>query len=218
MNSTPAPKAGEPREAPAAGADERLAHAYKQIVSADEQLARLSEQVARMERNAGRARSAGVGLKSAAGRRPLAVIGLALASCIIVAALTWQWSLGGGPVAEPSPTQLALAVSLPPENPPRETRAINGRNPLGGAKVANLSPAAALDFGLDLFSKGVVVVDVADNSYAAAQGFQTGDIIRSVNGADINRVDDLTRALNAGNRWNIAMERGGRRLVLSFAD
>jgi serine protease Do len=113
---------------------------------------------------------------------------------------------------------VTATVALPPENPPRETRAINGRNPLGGAKVANLSPAAALDFGLDLFSKGVVVVDVADNSYAAAQGFQTGDIIRSVNGADINRVDDLARALNAGNRWNIAMERGGRRIVLSFAD
>jgi serine protease Do len=109
-------------------------------------------------------------------------------------------------------------VALPPENPPRDTQTINGRNPLGGAKVANLSPAAALDFGLDQFSKGVVVVEVADNSYAAAQGFQTGDIIRSVNGADINRVGDLARALNAGNRWNIAMERGGRRLVLDFAD
>jgi hypothetical protein len=121
MNSTPGPKAAEPRDASIAGTDERLAHAYKQIVSADEQLARLSEQVARMERNAGRARSAGVGWKSARGRRPLgALFGLALASCFIVAALVWQWSIGGaaGPVADASPPQLALAASLPPENPP----------------------------------------------------------------------------------------------------
>ena len=106
---------------------------------------------------------------------------------------------------------------LPPENPPRDTQTINGRNPLGGAKVENLSPAAALDMGLDLFTKGVVIVDVADNGYAAAQGFQTGDVIRAVNGVDINRVGDLTRALNAGGRWNIVMERGGRRMSVSFS-
>jgi serine protease Do len=113
---------------------------------------------------------------------------------------------------------VTVTLALPPENPPRDTQTIGGRNPLGGAKVANLSPAAALDMGLDLFAKGVVVVDVAGNGYAAAQGFQAGDIIRAVNGVDINRVGDLTRALNAGGRWNIVMERGGRRVALSFSD
>jgi hypothetical protein len=139
MNSTPGPKAAEARDASIAGADERLAHAYKQIVSADEQLARLSEQVARMERNAGRARSAGVGWKSARGRRPLgALFGLALASCFIVAALVWQWSIGGaaGPVADASPPQLALAASLPPENPPLPVEPAPSAVQLAAAEVA----------------------------------------------------------------------------------
>jgi len=116
-----------------------------------------------------------------------------------------------------SARDVTVTVALPPETPPRETQAVGGRNPLGGAKIANLSPAAALDLGLDLFSKGVAIVSVDDSSYAAAQGFQTGDIIRSVNGAEITKVGDLTRALNAASRWNVVLERGGRRATLSFA-
>ena len=116
-----------------------------------------------------------------------------------------------------SARDVTVTVALPPETPPRETQAVGGRNPLGGAKIANLSPAAALDLGLDLFSKGVALVSVDDSSYAAAQGFQTGDIIRSVNGAEITKVGDLTRTLNAASRWNVVLERGGRRATLSFA-
>jgi serine protease Do len=112
---------------------------------------------------------------------------------------------------------VGVTLALPPESPAREARTIGGRNPLGGARVENLSPAAALDLGVDLFARGVAIADIEDNGLAAAQGFQTGDIIRSVNGADINRVGDLTRALEAANRWNIVMERGGRRVSLSFA-
>jgi serine protease Do len=111
---------------------------------------------------------------------------------------------------------VTATVALPPENPPREAQTVGGRNPLGGARVINLSPAAALDLSLDLFSKGVAIAAVEDNSYAAAQGFQTGDIIRSVNGAEVNRVGDLTRMLNAARSWNIVLERGGRRAQLSF--
>jgi serine protease Do len=111
---------------------------------------------------------------------------------------------------------VTVTLSLPPETPSRDTQLIAGRNPLGGARVANLSPAAALDLGLDLFTKGVAIIAVDDNGYATAQGFQSGDIIRSVNGADINRVGDLTRALSAAHNWNIVMERGGRRVAMSF--
>ena len=115
MNSTPGPKPAEPHEGLVARADERLVHAHEEIKRADEQLARLSEQVARMERNA--ARAPGVGPRTP-GRRTLRVL-LPLAACIVVAALVWQSSLGGGakPVVTPSAPQL-VTPSLPPENPP----------------------------------------------------------------------------------------------------
>ena len=112
---------------------------------------------------------------------------------------------------------VSVTLALPPETPPRETQLVAGRNPLGGARIANLSPAAALDLGLDLFAKGVAIIAVDDNGYASAQGFRTGDIIRSVNGVDINRVGDLTLALSAARNWNIVMERGGRRVAMAIA-
>ena len=111
--------------------------------------------------------------------------------------------------------EVNVTLSLPPENPPREAQTISGHNPLSGAKVENLSPAAALDLQLDLLVQGVAVVSVSGNSLAAGQGFQPGDIVRNVNGSNISKVGDLTRALNAANRWELVIERGGRRVALA---
>jgi C-terminal processing protease CtpA/Prc len=108
-----------------------------------------------------------------------------------------------------------VSLALPPENPPRDAQTLSGRNPLGGAKVENLSPAAALDLQMDLLAKGVVVVSVDSNSFAGTQGFRAGDIIRNVNGVNITRADDLARALNGVSHWDMVIERGGRRLTLS---
>jgi serine protease Do len=107
-----------------------------------------------------------------------------------------------------------VTLALPPENPPRDIQTVAGRNPLGGAKVENLSPAAALDLQMDLMAKGVVIVSINDNSFAAGQGFRPGDIVRDVNGVTISRVSDLARPLAAGH-WDMVIERGGRKLSLS---
>jgi hypothetical protein len=145
MNSTPTPKAIEPRNALIALADEQLAHAYEQIARADGELARLSEELAKMERDAARPPSAGPGPQLPPGRPALravgqmerdaarppsaglgptraalrALVGLALAACIVVAALVLQSSYGGG--AKPVVARWAQLVSTPsspPENAP----------------------------------------------------------------------------------------------------
>ncbi len=108
-----------------------------------------------------------------------------------------------------------MALALPPENPPREAATIAGRNPLGGARVENLSPAAALDLQMDLLAHGVAIVSVNPNSYSGNYGFQPGDIVRSVNGTAINRVGDLSRALDHANHWDLVIERGTRKMTLS---
>ena len=81
----------------------------------------------------------------------------------------------------------------------------------------NVASYLALDLGIDLFAKGVAVSEVADNSLAAAQGFRPGDIIRAINGTDVSRTGELVRALNAATRWQVTLERGGRRITASFA-
>ena len=68
---------------------------------------------------------------------------------------------------------------------------------------------------MDLLAKGVVIIAVNPNSYSGNYGFQPGDIVRSVNGVSINRVGELSRALNGANHWDMVIERGGRKLTLS---
>jgi serine protease Do len=113
---------------------------------------------------------------------------------------------------------VAVTLVLPPENPPRQLAAIGGHNPLTGAKIENLSPAVATDFSLALTAKGVVVVEVSDGSIAAGQGFQPGDIVRSVNGTAIGSVGQLQGALaGAGGHWDMVIDRGGQSMRLSVS-
>ena len=120
-----------------------------------------------------------------------------------------------GPRGNMTGRDVSVKLALPPENPPREAATITGRNPLTGARVENLSPATALELQTDMMAKGVAIVSVDANSFAAQQGFQPGDIVRSVNRAAINRVGELTRGLNATQHWDLVIERGGQRLSLS---
>jgi Do/DeqQ family serine protease len=113
---------------------------------------------------------------------------------------------------------VAATLALPPENPPRQLAAIGGHNPLTGAKVENLSPAVATDFSLALTAKGVVAVEVSDGSIAAGQGFQPGDIVRSVNGAAIGSVGQLQGALAGATSWDMVVDRGGQRLTLHVGE
>src|SRR4051812_8531467 len=110
---------------------------------------------------------------------------------------------------------VSVTLALPPENPPKEITTIAGRNPLTGARVENLSPAAATELQMDVMARGVAIIAVNPNAIAANYGFQPGDIIRSINGGAINRTGDLVRALNGANQWDMVLERGGRRLTLS---
>jgi len=110
---------------------------------------------------------------------------------------------------------VTVTAALPPENPPRETATIAGRNPLTGARVLNVSPAVATELQMDVMAKGVAIVSVSPTGIAANYGFQPGDIVRNVNGANITRVGELVRALNSTNQWDLVIERGGRKLSLS---
>ena len=112
-------------------------------------------------------------------------------------------------------SDVSVALALPPENPPRQLMAIGGRNPLTGARVENLSPATAGELQLPLMAKGVVIVSVAAGTPSGGYGFQPGDIVRGVNGQAISGTDDLQRALNGTNHWDLVVDRSGQRLTLS---
>ena len=106
---------------------------------------------------------------------------------------------------------LQLALQPPPEDPPRELTKLEGRNPLAGATVLNLSPAVADELRLDFDAAGVVISHVEPYSLAARFGFERGDIVRAVNGDAITSVGDLRRALaQDAYRWQLVIGRGGQ--------
>jgi Do/DeqQ family serine protease len=106
---------------------------------------------------------------------------------------------------------LPVALTPPPETPPRETTKLGGDFPLGGAVVANLSPAVAEELGLNSFLTGVVVTHVAPNSPAARLGVKPGDVIAKVNGTDMKSVEDLRAIIRRQpTTWRLSFRRGDR--------
>jgi Do/DeqQ family serine protease len=112
---------------------------------------------------------------------------------------------------------VTVTLTAPPETMPRAATVIAGRNPLTGAKIENLSPAVALDLNMDAGATGVVVTAVAQGSLAANYGFQPGDIIRALNGAELHSVAELASGLAAAQgHWALVVDRGGNRMSLTI--
>ncbi len=110
-----------------------------------------------------------------------------------------------------------VALRTAPERPRAEV-VIRSRTPLGGAKVANLSPALADEMGLDNTDSGVVIVGIDGGSYAERFNFRRGDIIVSINGERIDDTRELARVANVpANRWRMVVRRGGRNISVEFS-
>jgi Do/DeqQ family serine protease len=107
--------------------------------------------------------------------------------------------------------KVTIALVAAVEDPPRDTRELKGRQPLAGAKVANLSPAVAEELGIEDEESGVVVLDVAQNTPAAQFGFKRGDILVGVNDNKVTSVKDLAAALERSpSGWRLSFEREGK--------
>jgi Do/DeqQ family serine protease len=99
--------------------------------------------------------------------------------------------------------------------------AVDGRNPLAGAELVQLSPAFNDENGIDPFTRGVVVIDVGRRSAADYFGFQAGDLLVALDDEPITTIDDAKRVLEDADgaaRWPVEIERRGDRFsrVLSL--
>ena len=110
-------------------------------------------------------------------------------------------------------TVLEITPARAPEGASATELSIGGRNPFAGAKIAALSPRLAQRLGLRSETKGVAMVGIAPNSPAADFGFRPRDIVREVNGEEINTAEELKQVAEAGSRWwRFTVERDGRLL------
>jgi serine protease Do len=111
---------------------------------------------------------------------------------------------------------LSVALTAPPEVPPRDATRLDGNQPFSGVTVANLNPALDAELGLDDGDTGVIVRQVAPGSIAAELGVEPGDIVLSVNDAEIDSVATLQRAVRTQAPWHIAIRRQGQRLAFTI--
>jgi serine protease Do len=108
-----------------------------------------------------------------------------------------------------------LPLRRAPEQPARHETLVEGRNPLNGAVVANLSPALAEELGIDTLLQGVIITKIRRGSVAQANRLRPGDRLLQVNGAPVAAVADLMRRLEAATAdWQIVLQRGEQTLNL----
>ncbi|MAY87142.1 MAG: serine protease [Pseudooceanicola sp.] len=112
-------------------------------------------------------------------------------------------------------SEIEVAMIAAPDTPPAEETALDETTPLPGLNVARANPATIARFGLPLTLTGVLVTD--PGPYGARVGLRTGDVIASINGAEVEAPGDVARILAASGR-GVRMEvlRGGQRIGLRF--
>jgi serine protease Do len=76
-----------------------------------------------------------------------------------------------------------------------------------GVRVQTLTPELAQRARVDEGTKGVVVMDVAQDSPAATAGIEPGDVIVEMNRQAINTVDDYKKALSRLKKGGTALLR-----------
>jgi Do/DeqQ family serine protease len=107
-----------------------------------------------------------------------------------------------------------------PEKPPRRLTLLQGRHPLSGVTVANLSPALADELGLDdLMARGVIVTQVEPRSYANRVRLSRGDIFHEVNSRPIISVIQLQEILaRERSPWRLSIRRDQEILTVFIRD
>jgi serine protease Do len=92
---------------------------------------------------------------------------------------------------------LEVPLMAPPEKPLRDRSLLDGRQPLSGATVVNMSPAVADELGLIEWKDGVAVLEVTPGSYAG-RFLRPGDMVTAVNGQPLKSVADLKTRIASG--------------------
>ncbi|WP_331374084.1 DegQ family serine endoprotease [Sinorhizobium chiapasense] len=112
---------------------------------------------------------------------------------------------------------VVLKLEQAPETSPRDERLIEGRNPFAGAVVANLSPRLAEELRMPTSLRGVVVTEINRGSPAARIGLEPKDIVRSVNGTEIDTSKTLESVTaEDASLWRVEIERDGQTIRQFF--
>jgi serine protease Do len=113
---------------------------------------------------------------------------------------------------------LPIALQAAPEIPARALTTLPNGTLFAGVQIGNLSPAFALELGVNQ-DRGVVVTAFSSGAPAARLGLlQPLDILEAINGRDVATVEQVRQALTAGGGRQLTyrLNRGGQRAECTF--
>lgn len=107
--------------------------------------------------------------------------------------------------------QAKIRAIAPPDTPARNATTLSGAHILNGAIIANINPAIITELGIASEDEGVVVME-APRGTQSSRVVRAGDILLSINGADIKTVKDAKNALsgNTARSWAITIKSKGQ--------
>ncbi|MGB8817986.1 MAG: DegQ family serine endoprotease [Rhizobiaceae bacterium] len=106
---------------------------------------------------------------------------------------------------------VAIKLQRAPQNLASAEQAIEGRSPLSGLTVTEVTPELAERLGMPQEAAGIIVKDVYRGSPAQRLGFRPGDILLEINGDAIVSVDDVIAAAESEPAlWRFKINRGGQ--------
>jgi Do/DeqQ family serine protease len=112
-----------------------------------------------------------------------------------------------------SKTVIKVPLEAAPEDPPANKTKLTSDHPMGGATVANLSPALAEELNVAMMAEGVIVIEIARGSRAHQFSLRVGDFIAEVNGKALENVAELDAYWgNYDGEIIVTVMRGGRPL------
>lgn len=104
-----------------------------------------------------------------------------------------------------------ITLQSPPKIEGNKQIRLSGRNPLSGALITAMSPAVASEIGFNYDGEGVVILHVRNGTPVSYAGFLAGDILLSINGKTLKRVDDVIQNLGRSKGgWKVTFKRGGK--------
>ncbi|WP_170387749.1 trypsin-like peptidase domain-containing protein [Ruegeria atlantica] len=111
--------------------------------------------------------------------------------------------------------EVEVALIKAPDHPAAEETTLDEQTVMPGLTISRINPAVIARMGLALSQTGVVVVDAG--RYGGRSGLRVGDVVNSINGAQIETPGDVVDALtNPGRRLTLDIVRGGRSVSLRF--
>ncbi|NVO57970.1 trypsin-like peptidase domain-containing protein [Rhodobacteraceae bacterium B1Z28] len=111
--------------------------------------------------------------------------------------------------------EVEVALIKAPETPLAEETTLDESTVVPGLTISRINPAVITRLGLLLSQTGVVVVD--PGPYGGRAGLRVGDVLRNINGTEVQNPSDVKNALiDPGGRVQMDVLRGGQSLSLRF--